>query len=118
MGPSGDGTAQHCPPAPNLSSPLRAWLTAARRNARVPAAVCSPHAAAHLAANWQSAPALPCPMQEEPTLFKVQLKLSCAEGLNDTVALEATAALGPAPDGNLTVSAINWKQIPLPGVGQ
>ncbi|KAI7845296.1 hypothetical protein COHA_001139 [Chlorella ohadii] len=55
---------------------------------------------------------------EEPTLYKVQLKLSCAEGLNDTVALEATAALGPAPDGNLTVSAITWKQIPLPGVGQ
>lgn len=55
---------------------------------------------------------------EEPAVYKVQLKLSCAEGVNDTVALEATAALGPAPDGNLTVSAITWKQIPLPGVGQ
>lgn len=59
-----------------------------------------------------------CPLQEEPAVYKVQLKLSCAEGVNDTVALEATAALGLAPDGNLTVSAITWKQIPLPGVGQ
>lgn len=38
------------------------------------------------------------------TEFKVQFKLSCSVGLNDTVALEATAALVSSPDGNQTVS--------------
>lgn len=50
--------------------------------------------------------------------YKVQLKLACSLGLNDTVALEAAAFLETLPDGNRTVSAVEWEQIPVPGVGQ
>ena len=84
------------------------------------------HAPSQLLVHIPALPPLCCgqsmvvslPLQDAATRYKVQMKLGCSLGLNDTVALEATAALGAAADGNVTVSDINWKQIPLPGAGQ
>ncbi|PSC73711.1 Calcium binding isoform A [Micractinium conductrix] len=51
----------------------------------------------------------------EGTHYQVQMKLGCALGSDDTIALQAEAwLLKDADGGNVTVSEVEWVEIPLP----